>query len=29
MNCFIWIYFPIIGAAVIAVIFSQIAGLWI
>ncbi len=29
MNCFIWIYFPIIGAAVVAVIFSQIAGLWI
>lgn len=29
MNCFIWIYFPIIGAAVVAIIFSQIAGLWI
>jgi phosphate/sulfate permease len=29
MNCFIWIYFPIIGAAIVAIIFSQIAGLWI
>jgi phosphate/sulfate permease len=25
MNCFLWIYFPLIGAAIFAFIFSQVA----
>jgi len=29
MNCFIWIYFPIIGSAVVAVLFSYIATFFI
>jgi len=29
MNCFIWVYFPIIGSAIVAVLFSYIATFFI
>lgn len=28
MNCFLWIYFPLLGTAFIAVIFSQVVN-WV
>jgi hypothetical protein len=29
MNCFIWIYFPLIGSAIVAVAFSYLATFFI